>query len=125
MVAGDDMARAFAKQFYKSRQWQDVREYVLMRDSKLCVRCGAPAEEVHHIIHLTPDNIHDDRVALNPDNLASLCRDCHFREHAEDKINGQMRAKGLPEYEYTFDESGQLIKNPVNAEKIICPQEFL
>ena len=80
------MAREFSKAFYHSKQWQQVREYVLMRDSYLCRICGQPAEEVHHKIHLTPENLYDPRVNLNPDNLISLCRECHFKEHVADKI---------------------------------------
>ena len=76
------MARDFSKAFYKSKQWQDVRQYVLLRDFNLCVRCGNAAEEVHHIIRLTPKNIRDPLVALNPDNLESLCHDCHAAEHS-------------------------------------------
>ena len=64
------MAREFSKAFYHSKQWQQVREYVLMRDSYLCRICGRPAEEVHHKIHLTPGNLYDPRVNLNPDNLS-------------------------------------------------------
>ena len=30
-----------------------------MRDRYMCTRCGRPAEEVHHIKHLTPENIND------------------------------------------------------------------
>ena len=56
------------------------------RDSFLCQDCLAegrytPAEEVHHIIPLTPENIHSPSIALNPDNLVSLCRSCHKARH--------------------------------------------
>ena len=57
------------------------------RDSFLCQDCLAegrytPAEEVHHIEPLTPDNISDQSIALNPDNLVSLCRECHKARHS-------------------------------------------
>ena len=102
------MAREFSKAFYHSKQWQQVREYVLMRDSYLCRICGAPAEEVHHKIHLTPGNLYDPRVNLNPDNLISLCKECHFKEHVADKINGKNRKSRNFTDEYEFDENGQL-----------------
>lgn len=106
------MAREFAKSFYKSKDWQDTRELIMKRDNYLCQKCGSPAEEVHHKIHLSPSNIGDVSITLNPDNLVSLCRDCHFAEHREDKL------KGLKEYnqkadcaeEYEFDESGMLVR---------------
>lgn len=81
-----------------------------MRDNYLCVKCNEPAEEVHHITHLTPSNINDITITLNPNNLICLCRQCHFNEHKQDRIDGIAEAKGLPRNEYTFDEDGMLIK---------------
>ena len=95
----DVMAREFSKAFYNSIEWRTVREYCLLRDHHACVKCGRPAEEVHHKIRLTPDNIHDVFITLNPDNLICLCHDCHMKEHS-----------GFNDYEYTFDANGQLIK---------------
>ena len=63
-----------------------MSEYILQRDGRLCVDCLkeqriTPAELVHHIIELTPDNVSDPQVALWPDNLVSLCRKCHAKRH--------------------------------------------
>lgn len=54
----------------------------------LCERCLkkgliVPGEIVHHKIHITPDNVNDPAVTLNPDNLELLCRDCHAEEHTD------------------------------------------
>lgn len=108
---GDDMAREFSKQFYNSKEWEDVRSYILMRDAYLCRYCGAPATEVHHIIHLTPANIYDPSVSLNPCNLVSLCRDCHFAQHRGEHGRGRIKDE---QYGYEFDENGMLqeIKPP-------------
>lgn len=59
--------------FYKSKEWRTLRKQILERDLALCQRCGMPAELVDHIIPSKDD--WDDR--LNPDNLQSLCRECH------------------------------------------------
>ena len=72
------IAKSYAIKFYKSKQWLGVREYVIRRDNYLCKVCGQPAEEVHHIIHLSPKNISNPILALGEDNLISVCRDCHF-----------------------------------------------
>lgn len=106
------MARDFAKAFYKSKEWQQCREYILMRDRFLCVKCGYPAEEVHHKIHLTPANIGDVNVTLNPANLISLCKNCHFEQHKVDKARGIRKANGLADCgdEYEFDEQGFLVR---------------
>lgn len=107
-----NMAREFSKPFYNSKEWKDLRSFILKRDMYLCAKCGKPAEEVHHKIHLSPKNIGDLSVTMNPDNLISLCRDCHFDEHKIDKINGS-KAKRKSAYdseEYYFDENGMLQK---------------
>ena len=100
------MARDFAKAFYKSKQWQDVRQYVLLRDFNLCVRCGKAAEEVHHKIRLTEKNVKDPLVALNPDNLESLCHECHTAEHEAERTH---REKNFTDA-YTFDSNGFLVR---------------
>ena len=106
------MARDFAKTFYKSKEWRVVREHILMRDKYLCTKCGEPAEEVHHIIHLTPQNITDMSISLNPENLTSLCKSCHFDVHRVDKANGikQVHNSFDCNDEYAFDENGYLIQ---------------
>lgn len=107
------MARDFAKKFYKSKEWQEVREYVLMRDNYLCVICGKPAQEVHHIVHLTPQNITDIKINLNPANLKSLCRECHFEMHRLDKLEGSkknIKHKDDCDDDFEFDENGYLVK---------------
>lgn len=105
------MARDFSKPFYRSKQWQKIREYILKRDNYLCIECGNVAEEIHHIIHLRPDNIDDVAITLGEDNLQSLCRDCHFNKHRRDR--GIVHV----EDEYKFDEGGYLILESKNKIK--------
>ena len=92
----------YARKFYKSPAWKRMRAYVIKRDGGLCRECWGqgrltPAAEVHHIIEITPDNIDDPDVALNPENLISLCRECHKARH------------GIRTGRYTFDELGRVI----------------
>lgn len=115
---GEEMAKAWAKAFYKSKAWADVRTAALIRDGGMCQNpgCMNPAEEVHHVIELTPENIKDPRVALNLDNLKSLCKDCHFAEHRHglhanervDKIltNGYYYDNGVMKFTKVYIVSG-------------------
>ena len=106
------MAKEWARPFYRSKEWQTVRQFCLRRDNYLCVKCYAPAEEVHHKIHLTMDNIFDNDVALNPQNLICLCRDCHFAIHKEDKLKGIKDNKKVIndcDDDMEFDANGYLI----------------
>lgn len=109
------MAREFSKAFYNSKEWKMTRESVLKRDFYLCVKCGMPAEEVHHKIHLNPNNINDVSITMNPDNLISLCRDCHFEEHKGEHAKGLKAKKAEEEYEYVFDENGYLIPKRIDT----------
>ena len=110
---GGNMARDFARSFYASKEWDKVRQFVLMRDRYVCQHCGLPAQEVHHKTHLSPENIWDTSITLNPENLVSLCKDCHFAEHTRDKEAGKRKARGLSEGAcadgFHFDASGQLV----------------
>ena len=107
------MSREFAKPFYDSTAWKKTRAYILARDRYKCTRCSNPAEEVHHIIRLSPENIDDVNITLNPDNLISLCKDCHFAEHKAEKEAGQRKARGSSSGDcregYHFDENGMLV----------------
>ena len=108
---GVTMAREFAREFYKSAAWQKMREYILIRDKYKCTRCGKSGDlEVHHIKHLTPDNIHDVAITLNDANLTTLCRDCHFAVHEADRAKGnhQQRASEC-EAGFKFDANGYLV----------------
>ena len=78
--------KKFAESFYKSSAWQACRDTAIRRDRFLCVDClkrglHTPAEEVHHIIPITPENINDPEITLNLDNLVSVCRECHKARH--------------------------------------------
>jgi len=86
---GEEVCRPvkkFAESFYKSAAWQSCRDTAIRRDRFLCVDClkqgrHSPAEEVHHIVPITPENINDPEITLNLSNLVSLCRECHKARH--------------------------------------------
>ena len=94
--------KPWARRFYSSKAWQKLRDEVKRRDGMLCVDCLkegriTPAEEVHHIIELTPENINDPSIALNANNLVSLCKECHHKRH------GSRRKR-----RYSVDEFGRV-----------------
>ena len=79
------MAKDYAEQFYSSTEWKAVREAYKHQKSYLCEKCGRAGVIVHHIKHITPDNINDPEVTLNPDNLCLLCRKCHSKVHSQEQ----------------------------------------
>lgn len=79
------------QRFYTSRQWKQVRDYVITRD--LGCDLGADGYEIHQseriIIHhmnpMTPDNIiHGDADILDPEFLITTTHDTHNAIHYGD-----------------------------------------
>ena len=70
--------------FYHSKAWRDL-SYLLRLKSGKCQRCGRIADikqlHAHHKVLLTPSNINDISISLNPDNIEILCSSCHDEEH--------------------------------------------
>ena len=99
----DEMAKEYAKPFYNSAAWKNMRKEILKRDDYKCQckGCHEVATEVHHKTEITEENIHDINITLNPNNLISLCSECHKAitkaEHGKEQI-GIVR--------YVIDESG-------------------
>lgn len=96
------MAKPFAKPFYKSKAWEQARSMALSRDNHLCQDCLksgiiTQAEEVHHIIELTPENINDPSINTDLNNLVCLCHACHTRRHL------------TKEKRFSIDANGKLI----------------
>ena len=80
------MAKEFARDFYNSKAWYRTRTAYARSRKYLCEICLAKgiykaADIVHHKIHLTPNNINNPEITLNPDNLMLVCRECHAKLH--------------------------------------------
>ncbi|MDT2815965.1 HNH endonuclease [Vagococcus carniphilus] len=76
--------------FYNSSEWKLLRQSVLERDNYECQWCkeqGKVTTGVHSILEV--DHIEElkDRpeLALDIDNLRTLCKDCHNKRH--DRFN--------------------------------------
>ena len=82
--------KRFADAFYTSTVWRKCARSYRRSVGDLCEQCRkngliVPAEEVHHKIRLTPENINKPEVALNWGNLIALCKDCHIKAHSKTK----------------------------------------
>ncbi len=80
--------KEYATKFYKSKQWQKVRSEYAASVGGLCENClkkgiYRPGDIVHHIEHITPDNIYNPEITLSFKNLRLVCRECHAEEHNE------------------------------------------
>lgn len=91
----------YAKWFYKSTAWKKCRQSYYVFRHGLCERCQQPGDVVHHITHITPENINDPSITLSHDNLELLCHECHNHHH---KAGDSVREDVM------FDEQGNLIE---------------
>ncbi|SJZ89574.1 HNH endonuclease [Pilibacter termitis] len=84
--------------FYLSKEWRKIRKEVLVRDHYECVWCRKRGEvttlasatlEVDHIKELKdyPE------LALDKDNLRTLCKKCHNERHGRIIFEKQKKKK--------------------------------
>lgn len=102
------MAKDFAKQFYKSKQWKKCRaSYIAKRqsiDGGMCETCHQEIGKiVHHKIWLSPENITDTSITLNHENLKYECQACHNKEGTQNEDETER---------YFFGEDGQIYPIP-------------
>ena len=108
------MARDFSRAFYSSKAWRSVQASYMRQPVQtrrgtcpplMCERCFeltarlVPAEIVHHIHPLSPENIDDPDVTLSTDNLMRVCRDCHAQLHSSSDFVPRV----------AFDEQGRVV----------------
>lgn len=66
--------------FYKSREWREIRVKVLERYKCSCMMCGRSPQAhgiVIHVDHIKPIS-RNPSLALNIENLQILCEDCNL-----------------------------------------------
>jgi hypothetical protein len=78
---------AVLQTFYASSTWQAFRVAIIAERGLVCEHChkpiaGAHEVTVHHIIELTPDNVQDANISLNPANILVVHRSCHDEIHS-------------------------------------------
>lgn len=98
--------KTFADHFYSSPAWKRCTREYKKTVGGLCERCRRNgkivlAEEVHHKIHLTPENINRPEITLNWANLIALCGDCHGEMHRKKRrwtvdADGNVQPGGPP-----------------------------
>jgi hypothetical protein len=77
---------AVLKSFYASQRWITFRLGLINERGNTCSRCNqriAKSRDIigHHKVELTPENVHDYSISLNPDLVELVCFDCHNKEH--------------------------------------------
>lgn len=68
------------------REYLRIREHLWEMKGRVCMYCGRPAEELHHIIprHMGGDN--------RLQNIVPLCKECHSKAHSRRVNQNEWRA---------------------------------
>ena len=87
--------------FYKSDEWRDFREIVI---NDRLNKNGDTIDEytgevivhkydiiLHHVIHLTEQNVNDTRISLNPKNIMIISHKSHNRIHKKFRTDEEVR----------------------------------
>ena len=88
------MSQAWAKKFYNSKEWRALRGRLIAEAHFLCAVCGESYLKDstqlvgHHIKELTPANVQDANISLNPANIKIIYRRCHDKEHRRFEFGG-------------------------------------
>lgn len=90
---------------YNGKLWKKTRAAYLAKHP-LCEVClsrgvATPATVVHHVQHLTAENVNDPVIVYGFDNLIASCAPCHYQHHhTAPKIGGH----------FDFDEDGNVFQ---------------
>ena len=84
----DTPMRLLRRKAYNSKIWRKLRDSYL-KQNPLCANClrngkVVPAEDIHHKISPFKGGEINWTLLLDPENLESLCKECHGEEHQKE-----------------------------------------
>ena len=111
--------------FYRCQEWLDFRQIVIAEridenGLTICEHCGKPILKsydiiLHHVTPLTPENVDDAGISLNPENIQIVHLKCHNKIHGKlSNYNNVYLVYGSPlsgksEYVHDNAEEGDII----------------
>jgi predicted kinase len=86
------------QQFYNSKEWISFRLGLIAERGNKCQHCGKIITRSidiigHHKTELTPENVHDVMISLNPENVLLVDYDCHNEIHKRFGYGGKVERK--------------------------------
>lgn len=124
-----DMARhAILKSFYASDKWQTLRLNLINERGNRCEHCKeiiARSRDLigHHKIELTPENVQDHMISLNPELIEIVCFDCHNKEHKRFGYQGDKEVYIV--YGPPLSGKSTLVKQHINRGDIVVDMDAL
>ncbi len=80
---------------------EELRRYIFERDNGLCILCNRVGQECHHIIFRSRSTVGTHK----PNNLATLCHDCHAVQHSDETVDNEVLFRKVKANEKRFRES--------------------
>ena len=77
------------KSVYPEKWTNTLKESIRQRDNYKCQLCGVPQEECFRTLSI--HHMDENKYNLNPENLISLCGQCHARVHTKGYILSQTK----------------------------------
>jgi 5-methylcytosine-specific restriction enzyme A len=100
------ITRQQKRKFYDSQDWKQLREEVKKRDHFECQECkrngrvtidtneyseSAKRKKIKLVVHHIKELEHHPELALDIDNLETICVDCHNKEHGRSFENKESK----------------------------------
>lgn len=119
---------AIIKSFYASEAWITLRLLLINERGNRCEHCKKiiPRSKDligHHTIELTPENVHDHSISLNPDLIEIICFDCHNKEHK--RFGYQSERRVFIVYGPPMSGKSTFVRENVNRGDIIVDMDQL
>jgi len=98
------MSRGVLHTFYCSKEWKTFRDVIIQERGKngiKCQECGryilkGKEIHIHHSpVELTEYNYTDADIALNPDNVMLVCKECHDKLHGRFCTGSKKKKNGV------------------------------
>ena len=71
-------------QYKHGHEWKTLRKKILIRDNYICRECEYREPEIMQVDHIQPKALYPD-LQHSPENLETLCPNCHARKTIRDK----------------------------------------
>jgi hypothetical protein len=114
--------------FYQGELWRNCREKIIFdrlhKGKTVCEYCGQPIYDTiigHHIKELTPYNVNDYSISLNPDNIMLVHSGCHNLIHKKLGVNKEVYIV----YGSPYSGKTSWVRERVTKKDIVCDLDSL
>lgn len=119
---------AVIKSFYASEEWITLRLLLINQRGNRCEHCKKIIPKSrdligHHKIELTPENVHDRMISLNPERIEIICFDCHNKVHR--RFGYQSGKKVYIVYGPPMSGKSTFVRENVNRGDIVVDMDSL